>query len=129
MAKNSTSGWRISLDDNLKLVSCKTCRKKVLESALLNHSQGCSEKLIMEKATPAPVKVKEAETRIPNPPAAAPAIKEAALAPPVENSATAYAVPASKKAQGAKKRKLADPSRLRLHHDSTLIAVFYNNAR
>ena len=84
----------------------------------------------MEKATPASVKVTEPETRIPNPPAVAPAIKEAAPAPPpVEKNAPASAVPASKKAQGVKKRKLADPSRLRLHLARTLIAVLYNNAR
>lgn len=96
------------MDDNLKLVSCKTCRKKVLESALLNHSQGCTGKIVKEKAVAAAVKVEEVIREveiIPNSPAPS-------ASAPGEKTAVPSSVPASKKAQAIKKRKLTDPSML-----------------
>jgi hypothetical protein len=30
------------MDDNLRLVACNSCSKKILESALLTHSKGCT---------------------------------------------------------------------------------------
>lgn len=41
LAKSSSDGFRISLDDNLKLVSCNRCHRKLLESALITHLETC----------------------------------------------------------------------------------------
>ncbi|KAJ3305273.1 hypothetical protein HDV03_001871 [Kappamyces sp. JEL0829] len=52
LAKHSSDGFRISLDDNLTLVSCNLCSKKLLQSALLKHSETCTGPVKEEKLSP-----------------------------------------------------------------------------